>query len=162
MIRLAAGLCRIDCHAAHRVFHGNVDDPDLRILAGSLLFAIWVRAIHKPINALILKAESPRLQSQLVSGFGERNPHIPYHCTFVRGGSMTAVEVLFRYGMPPTENQMGALGLLSDVYGIRRLQFNEKERTIRVEYDATRLNESTVEKLLRNAGFDIREKPVLA
>ena len=75
---------------------------------------------------------------------------------------MTAVEVLFRYGMPPTENQMGALGLLSDVYGIRRLQFNEKERTIRVEYDATRLNESTVEKLLRNAGFDIREKPALA
>jgi len=71
---------------------------------------------------------------------------------------MTAVDVLFRYGMPPTENQMGALGLLSDVYGIRRLQFNEPERTIRVEYDATRLNESTVEKLLRNAGFDIRER----
>ena len=71
---------------------------------------------------------------------------------------MTAVDVLFRYGMPPTENQMGALGLLSDVYGIRRLQFNEAERTIRVEYDATRLNESTVEKLLRNAGFDIRER----
>jgi len=71
---------------------------------------------------------------------------------------MTAVDVLFRYGMPPTENQMGALGLLSDVYGIRRLQFNEAERTIRVEYDATRLNESTVEKLLRNAGFDICER----
>ena len=71
---------------------------------------------------------------------------------------MTAVDVLFRYGMPPTENQMGALGLLSDVYGIRRLQFNEAERTIRVEYDATRLNESTVEKLLRNAGFAIRER----
>ena len=71
---------------------------------------------------------------------------------------MTAVDVLFRYGMPPTENQMGALGLLSDVYGIRCLQFNEAERTIRVEYDATRLNESTVEKLLRNAGFDICER----
>ena len=74
---------------------------------------------------------------------------------------MTAVEVLFRYGMPPGENEMGALGQLSDVYGIRRVQFHELERTIRVEYDATRLNEATVEKLLRSAGFDIREKLAL-
>ena len=71
---------------------------------------------------------------------------------------MTAIEVLFRYGMPPGEGEMGALGQMSDVYGIRRVQFNEAERTIRVEYDATRLNESMVEKLLRSAGFDIRER----
>ena len=75
---------------------------------------------------------------------------------------MTAVEVLFRYGMPPGENEMGALGQLSDVYGIRRLQFNEPQRTIRVEYDATRMNESTVEHLLRSAGFDVRERLALA
>ncbi len=75
---------------------------------------------------------------------------------------MTAVEVLFRYGMPPGENEMGALGQMSDVYGIRRLQFNERDRTVRVEYDATRLNESTVEKLLRSAGLDIEEKLALA
>jgi hypothetical protein len=78
------------------------------------------------------------------------------------GGSMTAVEVLFRYGMPPGENEMGALGQMSDVYGIRCVKFNEKERNIRVEFDATRLNESTVEKLLRSAGFDIRERLALA
>ena len=75
---------------------------------------------------------------------------------------MTTVEVLFRYGMTPGESEMGALGQLSDVYGIRRVQFQEGERTIRVEYDATRLNESSVEKLLRSAGFDIRERPTLA
>ncbi len=74
---------------------------------------------------------------------------------------MTAVEVLFRYGTPPGENQMAALGLTSDVYGIRNVQFNEPERTIRVEYDATRLNEASVEKLLRSAGFDIRQRLVL-
>jgi hypothetical protein len=77
------------------------------------------------------------------------------------GGSMTAVEVLFRYGMSPGEMEMGALGQVSDVYGIRRVRFSEPERTIRVEYDATRLNESSVEKLLRSAGFDIREKLAL-
>ncbi len=71
---------------------------------------------------------------------------------------MTAIEVLFRYGTPPGESEMGALGQMSDVYGIRRVVFNDQDRTIRVEYDATRLHESTVEKLLRSAGFDVRER----
>ena len=74
---------------------------------------------------------------------------------------MTAVEVLFRYGMPPGELEMGALGQVNDVYGIRRVRFDETARTIRVEYDATRLDESSVEKLLRSAGLDIREKLAL-
>jgi hypothetical protein len=71
---------------------------------------------------------------------------------------MTAVEVMFRYGMPPGEEQMTALGQMNDVYGIRRMLFNERESTVRVEYDATRLNEATVENLLRNAGLDVRER----
>ena len=71
---------------------------------------------------------------------------------------MTAVEVMFRYGMPPGEEQMSALGQMNDVYGIRRMRFDERERTVRVEYDATRLNEATVEALLRKAGLDVREK----
>jgi hypothetical protein len=74
---------------------------------------------------------------------------------------MTAVEVLFRYGAQPSESVMSAYGQLSDVYGIRRLQLQESDRTIRVEYDATRLNEAKVEKLLRAAGFDITQKLAL-
>lgn len=74
---------------------------------------------------------------------------------------MTAVEVVFRYGMPPGEEQMSALGQISDVYGIRRMRFDERERTVRVEYDATRLNEATVEALLRKAGVDVRERVAL-
>lgn len=70
---------------------------------------------------------------------------------------MTAVEVLFRFGAPPNESVMGAFGQMSDVYGIRRLRLQESDRTIRVEYDATRLNAAKVEKLLRSAGFDITE-----
>lgn len=74
---------------------------------------------------------------------------------------MTAVEVLFRYGAAPTENVMNAYGQLSDVYGIRKMWLQEPERTIRVEYDATRLAEAQVEGLLRAAGFDITEKLAL-
>jgi hypothetical protein len=74
---------------------------------------------------------------------------------------MTPVEVMFRYGMPPGEREMGALGQISDVYGIRRVRFDEQQQTLRVEYDATRLNVSTVENLLRSAGFDVREQLAL-
>ncbi len=74
---------------------------------------------------------------------------------------MTTVEVLFRYGIPPGESEMSALAQVSDVYGIRRVRFNEQERTIRVEYDASRLNDAVVENLLRKAGFDVRDRLAL-
>ena len=74
---------------------------------------------------------------------------------------MTTVDVLFRYGIPPTESVMSAYGQVSNVYGIRRLQLKESDKTIRVEYDATRLTEAKVEGLLRAAGFDITEKLAL-
>jgi hypothetical protein len=74
---------------------------------------------------------------------------------------MTTVEVMFRYGMPPGEKEMSALGKMGEVYGVRRLQLKEGDRTVRIEYDATRLNESTVENLLRSAGVDVRERIAL-
>jgi len=74
---------------------------------------------------------------------------------------MTTVDVVFRYSAEPDESVMNAYGQLSDVYGIRRLRLQEGERTIRVEYDATRLNEAKVEGLLRAAGFDITGKVAL-
>ena len=74
---------------------------------------------------------------------------------------MTLVDVLFRFGTPPDGSAMNAFGQLSDVYGIRRLRLQESERTIRVEYDATRLTEAKVEGLLRAAGFAITEKLTL-
>ncbi len=53
---------------------------------------------------------------------------------------------------------MLAMSKVRDVYGIRRLEFNEGEKTVRVEYDATRLDEPVVRQLLRRSGLDIVEK----
>ena len=75
---------------------------------------------------------------------------------------MTAVEVAFRYGNQPGAAEMRALDSVRDVYGIRRILVNEQERTIRVEYDATRLNGDVVAGLLRRAGVDLKEKLALA
>jgi hypothetical protein len=74
---------------------------------------------------------------------------------------MTAVEVCFKYAIPPTESVMRALDNVREVYGIRRIRFNESAMTVTVEYDATRLNEATVGELLRRTGLDLTEKLAL-
>lgn len=74
---------------------------------------------------------------------------------------MTQLEVRFRYGAAPGEAELRALDAVRDVYGIRRVSFDDKERIIRVEYDASRLKEPVVAALLRRAGIDLREKLVL-
>jgi hypothetical protein len=75
---------------------------------------------------------------------------------------MTALEIVFRYGEPPRETTMRALDSVREVYGIRRIVFDEKEKTVRVEFDASRLSDSVVAGLLRRAGLDLREKLTLA
>jgi hypothetical protein len=75
---------------------------------------------------------------------------------------MTQLEVRFRYGATPGEREMRAIDNVRDVYGIRRITFDEKQRSVRVEFDASRMKEPTVAALLRRAGIDVREKLVLA
>lgn len=74
---------------------------------------------------------------------------------------MTALDVVFRYGATPGEAEIRAIAPLRDVYGIRKVRVNEQDRTIQVEYDASRLNEGMVASLLRRAGIDLHEKVAL-
>jgi hypothetical protein len=71
---------------------------------------------------------------------------------------MTTVEILFRYGVQPTDQVAMALASTREVYGIRKLRFDRAARTLRVEYDATRLNAATVTNLVRGAGMQIAEE----
>jgi copper chaperone CopZ len=75
---------------------------------------------------------------------------------------MTQLEVLYRYEMHPTEAAMAGVGAMRQVYGVRRIVFDEALKTVRVEYDATRLNDATVAQLLRRSGIDIVEEVPLA
>lgn len=71
---------------------------------------------------------------------------------------MTTVDILYRYGNPPTEATVFALANIKEVYGIRRLDFDRAAHTLRVEFDATRLNGPAVTKLVREAGLDVLEE----
>jgi len=71
---------------------------------------------------------------------------------------MTTVEISYRYAVPPTEQVATALARARDVYGIRQLNFSREARTLRIEFDATRLNVAAITKLLRESGLEIEEE----
>ena len=75
---------------------------------------------------------------------------------------MTQLEVAYHYGNLPTEAEMRGISALREVYGIRRITFDSKEQTVKVEFDASRLKEPVIAALLREAGLDVQEKPALA
>jgi hypothetical protein len=75
---------------------------------------------------------------------------------------MTQLEVAYRYGTAPGEAEMRALDSVREVYGIRRMRFDSKERIVRVEFDASRFKEPVIAGLLREAGLDVQEKLALA
>jgi hypothetical protein len=70
----------------------------------------------------------------------------------------TNIDVQFRYAQHPSENTMRAVADLYDVYGIRRVRLNQPERSVLVEYDATRLGTANVFQLLRRAGLSVTEQ----
>lgn len=75
---------------------------------------------------------------------------------------MTQLDVSYRYGNAPSEAEMRALDNVREVYGVRRITFDEKQNIVRVEFDASRLSEAAIAGLLRRAGVDLKEKLVMA
>lgn len=71
---------------------------------------------------------------------------------------MTQLDVMYRFGASPREGTAMALGKVREVYGIRSLKVDEREHTVRVEYDATRLTEPIVHGLLSRTGLDLGER----
>jgi hypothetical protein len=71
---------------------------------------------------------------------------------------MTQLDVMYQYGAVPAEAAMMALAQVRKVYGIRHVQINETDKTVRVEYDATRLTEPIVHQLLRRSGLDVLDR----
>jgi hypothetical protein len=70
----------------------------------------------------------------------------------------TNLDIQFRYAQHPTEDTMRAVAELYDVYGIRRVRLNQIDRTVLVEYDATRFGGAVVFQLLRRAGLSVTEQ----
>ena len=74
---------------------------------------------------------------------------------------MTLIDVAFRYGVPPGEREMSALDCVHEVYGVRKISWDQAKRIVKVEFDISRLTEDDIAALLRGAGLDIQEKIML-
>ena len=74
---------------------------------------------------------------------------------------MTTVDILFRYAGTPSDQTLTALAGTREVYGIRSLTLDAAASTLRIEYDATRMNAATVERLMLQAGLEIVEQASL-
>ena len=75
---------------------------------------------------------------------------------------MTPTDVAYHYGRVPGMAEMRAISTMSEVYGVRKVSFDEAAKTVRVEFDASRLNDENVAALLRRAGLDLTQRMVLA
>ena len=71
---------------------------------------------------------------------------------------MTQMEVTYLYGDHPGSNEMRALDAMREVYGIRRVTFDQRQKLLKVEFDASRFKEPVVAGLLRRAGIDLRQR----
>ena len=68
---------------------------------------------------------------------------------------MTLVEITFELQSPLELEQLRALGEFANTYGLRRFRVGGENRLITFEYDASRLKETEVVHVLRQARIPV-------
>jgi hypothetical protein len=71
---------------------------------------------------------------------------------------MTLVEVTYDLQAPLRSEQLRALGIFANTYGLRRFRVDEQLNRLSFEYDASRLKESQVAHVLRMAKIPVERK----
>ena len=75
---------------------------------------------------------------------------------------MTLMEITYELQSPLDTNQLKMLGSFANTYGLRRFHVHEDTNRLTFEYDASRLKETEVEHVLRQARISVlrRVEPV--
>jgi hypothetical protein len=68
---------------------------------------------------------------------------------------MTFMTVTYELQQPLKTEQYRALGNFANTYGLQRFRFDEKTNHLHFDYDASRLRESVVEHVLRQARIPV-------
>ncbi len=71
---------------------------------------------------------------------------------------MTLVEIRFRLQAPLSSAQLKTLSDFSNTYGLRRFQVTEDGNVLQFEYDASRLRQTQVAHVLREARIPVSEQ----
>jgi len=68
---------------------------------------------------------------------------------------MTFMTVTYQLQNPLKTEDFRALGNFANTYGLQKFHFDEKTNRLHFEYDASRLRESVVEHVLREAKIPV-------
>src|SRR5262245_31443881 len=68
---------------------------------------------------------------------------------------MTLIEITFDLQSVLVPDQLRTLGAFANTYGLRRFRVDEKNKRLSFEYDASRLNQSEVAHVLRQANIPV-------
>jgi hypothetical protein len=71
---------------------------------------------------------------------------------------MTLVEVTYELQSPLSQDQLRSLGSFANTYGLRRFRVDDAKNQLSFEYDASRLRESEVTHVLRQARITVTHK----
>jgi hypothetical protein len=75
---------------------------------------------------------------------------------------MTLMEITYELQSPLTSDQLRGLANFANTYGLRKFRVDERTNRLSFEYDASRLKESEVAHVLRDARIPVlrRVEPV--
>jgi hypothetical protein len=68
---------------------------------------------------------------------------------------MTLMTVTYELQTPLKAEQFRALGQFANTYGLHKFRFDEKTNRLHFDYDASRLRETVVEHVLREAKIPV-------
>jgi len=71
---------------------------------------------------------------------------------------MTLVEATYELQSPLGEEQLRNLGHFANTYGLRRFRIDEHKKQLSFEYDASRLRETELAHVLRQARIPVVRK----
>ena len=71
---------------------------------------------------------------------------------------MTFMTVTYELQQPLKAEQFRALGHFANTYGLQKFRFDEKTNHLHFDYDASRLRETVVEHVLREARIPVLRK----
>jgi hypothetical protein len=71
---------------------------------------------------------------------------------------MTLVEITYELQAPLNQEQLATLGSFANTYGLRRFRVGQDSKLLSFEYDASRLKETQVAHVLRQARIPVTRK----
>lgn len=73
---------------------------------------------------------------------------------------MTLVEITYELQSPLQQDQLYKLGAFANTYGLRNFRLNATQNQISFEYDASRLKETEVERVLRGVAIPVLRRVI--